>query len=135
MRVAVTGGRDFDDFKAKAIIWGTLDAIHAQKEITLLIHGACHLGGADITAENWAKEREVPYFGMPAKFKTGSKGKVEGPLRNHRMLDTTKPDVLIAFPGGSGTAGCAEYATRTGLKVFYVENDGAVIEKKRLENE
>lgn len=120
MKIAVTGGRDFED---KTTVWGVLDAIHTQRGIELLIHGACHLGGADILAEDWAKAREVPYMGIPAKFKTGSKGKAEGQLRNQRMLDSTKPDVLIAFPGGAGTAGCAEYATRTRLKVVYIEKD------------
>jgi hypothetical protein len=30
-------------------------------------------------------------------------GKKAGPLRNQRMLDEGKPDLVVAFPGGGGT--------------------------------
>ena len=31
-------------------------------------------------------------------------GNAAGPIRNQRMLDHGKPDIVVAFPGGSGTA-------------------------------
>ena len=114
MRIVVTGGRDYENV---GLIWAVLDTIHESTPIDLLAHGACHLGGADIHAENWAKSREVPYMGIPAKFKTGKKGKAEGMIRNGRMLDLVKPDLVVAFPGGNGTAGCIKEAIKREIKV------------------
>jgi hypothetical protein len=117
MRVLVTGGRDYEDRYA---VYAVLDRIHAAYGIALLIHGACHLGGADILAEDWAKLREIPYFGLPAKFKTGSRGKAEGMIRNVKMLEMTSPDLVVGFPGGTGTAGClAEAKKRNIIRLRY----------------
>ena len=115
MRIVITGGRDYNN---KDFIWETLDALHAETKITLLATGACYLGGADLHAENWAKAREVDYFGMPAKFKTGKRGKAEGMIRNGRLLDTIRPDKVVAFPGGVGTDGCVKEAIKRRLKVI-----------------
>lgn len=114
MKIVVTGGRDYND---REFVFAVLDSLHIKDEITLLAHGACHLGGADILAEDWAKSREVPYFGMPAKFKSGT-GKIEGPLRNARMLDTIKPEMVVAFPGGVGTTSCINEARKRDITVL-----------------
>lgn len=114
MRVVVTGGRNYTD---QDYVWDTLSAIHAKTPITLLVTGACHLGGADLLAENWAKYMEVSYMGIPAKFRTGTKGKAEGMIRNGRMLDTAWPSLVVAFPGGNGTDGCVKEAKKRHLEV------------------
>ena len=88
----------------------------------MLGHGACAVGdgGADILAENWAKKNEIPYFGFPARFATGTRGSAEGPLRNQRMLDIVKPDLVVAFPGGRGTKNCVEEAEKRGIKILRI---------------
>lgn len=102
-RVIVCGGRAYSN---RRLVFSTLDAIHAEREITLLIHGDCyrektpHLG-ADQFALAWARARYVPHLGVPAKWK--KLGKRAGPERNGRML-LTNPHVVVAFPGGDGTA-------------------------------
>lgn len=113
MRIVVTGGRDYEE----PFVWKVLSDIHKETPITLLAHGACHLGGADILAENWAKSKEVPYMGVPAKFKTGKLGKAEGAIRNGRMLDLVKPVIVVAFPGGRGTANCVDQAKDRDIEV------------------
>ncbi|MEX3764514.1 DUF2493 domain-containing protein [Paraburkholderia phenoliruptrix] len=112
MRLIVCGGRDYDDWVA---IYAALDRAHAKRPITLLIHGACETG-ADKHAENWAKDREIPYLGVPAQWK--KHGKRAGPLRNQKMLDHTEPAGVVAFPGGSGTADMTRRARGAGLKVW-----------------
>jgi len=113
IRVVVTGGRHYADREA---IYAILDALDAQYGIDELAHGACPYGGADILAEDWAKAREVPYRGYPAKFKrTGQKS--AGPLRNIFMLDDFKPDLVVALPGGTGTAHCCSVAIQRDIRV------------------
>lgn len=114
MRVVVTGGRDYGDWQ---VVYGTLYRIHIATPITLLAHGACYKGGADKIAEDWAKLAEVPYMGIPAKFKTGTLGKAEGLIRNTRMLDLVKPDIVVAFPGETGTADCVAKAVKRNIEV------------------
>lgn len=112
MRVVVTGGRKYD---AQSVVWGALTAVDDEFGIDLLGHGACHLGGADILAENWAKYYQVPYLGIPAKWR--KYGRSAGMKRNGRMLDLIKPELVLAFPGGTGTLGCIKEAEKRKIKV------------------
>jgi hypothetical protein len=49
-------------------------------------------------------------------------GKAGGPIRNQMMLDDYKPQVVIAFPGGSGTADMVRRAHATqGIDVIEVK--------------
>src|SRR5262249_16770583 len=41
-------------------------------------------------------------------------GKKAGPLRNQRMLDEGKPDLVVAFPGGGGTKDMVRRAVQAG---------------------
>lgn len=117
MRLLVCGGRDYADRDAA---WRALDAIHRKHGITLLIHGACmkpgstELRGADRWGEEWAKAREVPYVGVPARWTAERRG--GGPKRNAVMLDQWHPDAVLALPGGSGTDNMCQQAEAAGLK-------------------
>ena len=92
MRILVCGGRDFVDYERLERV---LDASGA----TLIIHGGAR--GADSLAGAWAKKRNVPVLVFYADWSVGRKA---GILRNQKMLDEGKPDKVIAFPGGRGTA-------------------------------
>lgn len=96
MRVLVCGGRTFDD---RPMLLRVMDRIHATREITTIIHGAAR--GADLLAGAWAVMRRVPVQEFPADW--NGHGKAAGPIRNQRMLDEGKPDLVIGFPGGTGT--------------------------------
>ena len=112
-RVLVTGGRNFQD---KAFVFSTLDRIHAERTIDNLIAGGAK--GADFWAEEWAKDREVDHSIYPAKWKTIGNNSA-GPIRNQRMLDKASPTLVVAFPGGPGTANMCRKAEGSGLVVIH----------------
>lgn len=105
MRVVVTGGRDYAD---SATVYATLDAIKP----TIIAQGDA--AGADGLARAWANERGVPCVGYPADW---SRGRKAGPLRNAMMLRNFQPDLVVAFPGGTGTADCVRRAGRMHIPV------------------
>jgi hypothetical protein len=80
---------------------------------TLLLHGGA--SGADHFASNWADFEGVKSQVFPADW--AEHGRAAGPIRNQRMLDEGKPDLVIAFPGGRGTADMVRRAKAAGIKV------------------
>ena len=111
MKVLVCGGRDFSDIR---LLYQTLDALHATEgPIEYVIHGCAR--GADSLAHDWALTRRVAVAMYPAQWNRD--GKAAGPIRNQKMLDEGKPDLVIAFPGGRGTADMARRAEAAGVKV------------------
>jgi len=97
MRVLVCGGRDFWD---RMGAFAALDEIHSHTPITAIISGCAR--GADTIGIEWAEQMHIRIDRFPADWKTH--GKAAGPLRNQQMLDEGCPDLVVAFPGGSGTA-------------------------------
>jgi hypothetical protein len=110
MRILVCGGRDFSD---GAALWRMLDVMHANNPVTAIIHGAAR--GADRTAGNWARKNGVEEIACPADWT--AYGRAAGPIRNAAMLADHKPDVVLAFPGGAGTADMVRQARRAGVRV------------------
>ena len=43
-------------------------------------------------------------------------GKKAGPLRNQQMLEEGKPDLVVAFPGGNGTADMVRRAKKANIE-------------------
>lgn len=113
MRVLVTGGRDFND---PDLLNNALDQLHQQHHFTTLVHGDAK--GADRLAHQWATNNNVPTEPHPANWK--KHGKAAGPIRNREMLDT-KPELVVAFPGGKGTADMTRQATNAGIQVVTVQ--------------
>jgi hypothetical protein len=113
MRLLITGGRNFDD---RALMWSTLDRLHAEHHVTLLIHGGAR--GADRMAGEWAQERSVEVLACPADRKRY--GRAAGPKQNRQML-AEKPDLVVAFPGDSGTRHMGLIAEEAGVKVIVLE--------------
>lgn len=111
MRVAVTGGRDFTD---RAFIHRVLDAFHAKKPISVLIHGDAR--GADKLSASWAKAVGVEVLVFPADWERYRNR--AGPVRNRQMLREGLPDIVIAFPGGSGTKDMVSAAGAANVKVL-----------------
>jgi len=112
MRVLVTGGRDFVDWQ---LLCETLDGLHSERQFTLLIHGDAK--GADRLAGEWAKIRDVEIHASPADWK--KHGRAAGPIRNREMLKE-EPQLVVAFPGGKGTADMVAVATKAGIEVVVV---------------
>lgn len=115
MRVLVTGGRDFGNTPE---MFEKLDNININSGISLLIEGGA--SGADTIASDWARSRCVPCVTHPANWTLH--GKAAGPIRNKEML-SWKPDLVLAFPGGRGTANMVKTAKEAGIEVVEVECD------------
>jgi hypothetical protein len=113
MIVVVTGGRDFRDAKK---IFETLDKLHATNPITLIVEGGAD--GADAIAHDWGLLRKIPVKTYRADWHAHGKG--AGPIRNRKMLTEEKVDLVVAFPGGRGTANCVEQARENVLKIMKV---------------
>jgi hypothetical protein len=89
----------------------------------LLIHGGAT--GADTLAGYAAETLDVSFgatWGV-VKYRADWKkhGKAAGFKRNQQMLDEGKPDLVIAFPGGKGTADMVRRAEAAGVRVERVE--------------
>lgn len=117
MRVLVCGGRNYSDVAA---IWRALDSLNEAEGVDMVIDGASDdvtgpYIGADYWANQWAKAHRVRDKRVHAAWK--AYGRAAGPLRNAHMLDEHKPDLVIAFPGGDGTADMVRRALAAGVKV------------------
>jgi hypothetical protein len=113
MKLLVCGGRDYADASA---LNDALDAIHREKNITQLIHGAAR--GADSLAAVWARSEGIPAIAFPADW--ARHGKAAGFRRNEAMLRQGSPDLVVAFPGGKGTAHMVRLAKAAGIPVRQV---------------
>jgi hypothetical protein len=114
MKVLVCGGRDFND----ALTLGSwLGGIHKKQGIDLLIEGGAR--GADYMARKFAEWQGIPVKTFTADWERH--GKAAGPIRNKQMLDEGKPDLVVAFEGGRGTANMVQQARAAGVKVLIPE--------------
>ena len=109
MTVLVCGGRDYAD---KARVFHVLNFNRAK--IRMIVHGAAK--GADTFAGLWAAENDVPCLRVPAKWRLY--GKKAGAIRNQLMLKLGQPDLVVAFPGGVGTAMMVGMAKKAGVRVI-----------------
>jgi hypothetical protein len=111
--VLVCGGRDYSD---KARVFAVLDKLHAEAGIDLIIEGGAK--GADQLAAIWSDKPGVDLERYEADWE--NQGAFAGPARNKRMLEIGKPDVVIAFPGGRGTADMVRKARKAGVEVIEI---------------
>lgn len=111
LRVLVCGGRNYAD---SGTLKATLDKVHRLRTIACVIHGAAR--GADSLADSWAATADVPR--EPFKADWDTHGKAAGFKRNEEMLRFGRPDVVIAFPGGNGTAHMVKIAREAGVPVW-----------------
>lgn len=111
----MTGGRAYANAVAVARV---LDVLPPG---AVLVHGAAP--GLDrLAAAEWER-RGGAVEPHPARW--GRYGPAAGPIRNQEMV-SAGVDVAVRFPGGAGTADCAERAARAGVPVFDAGDLGAV---------
>lgn len=127
MRILVCGGRDFTDqtFFDKKMTelmneYGKTSIGYSgiPELINVSFISGCARGPDSFIIEY------ANYFGayvqkFPADWKRYPKA--AGAIRNQQMLDEGKPDLVIAFPGGNGTADMIARAKAHGIKVIEVE--------------
>jgi hypothetical protein len=130
MRVLVCGGRDYSDM---ACVFETLDMLAASHSVDLIIHGKAT--GADTWADNWAVKNNVPIFALAAlwtditvepsiirtRFDGSKYNAAAGWQRNQRLLEEGKPNLVVAFPGGSGTADMVKRSRAANVEVLQVK--------------
>lgn len=111
VKVLVCGGRDFNDAE---MLGSWLGGIQKDHGISRIIEGGAR--GADTLARLYGEWQRIQVVTYPADWK--KHGKAAGPIRNQHMLDDSKPDLVVAFPGGNGTADMVRRATAAGVKVL-----------------
>lgn len=115
-RILVCGGRTFADARLLAVTLLRVTAEPGETRAragTVIIHGDAR--GADRLAAMWGLKQELPVEAYPADWT--AHGRKAGPLRNHRMLIEGRPDLVVAFPGGRGTADMVARARKAGVPV------------------
>lgn len=120
MRILVCGSRDFTDILFLGKILD--DIIYERSEYfnTTIIEGGAK--GADYLGKLYAKARYCNHVQYPADW--NKHGKAAGFIRNQQMLDEGKPDLVVAFKGGTGTADMVRRARKAGVEVLEVPYDG-----------
>ena len=116
MRLIIAGGRHLDDV---ALIRCALARAHASQPITVLIHGGS--GFLGIAAEDWAREQRLHVVRYPANWREF--GKRAEAIRNAFMLEDSRPDMLLALPGGNDTADLIAGAIRARVPVIDAEGN------------
>jgi hypothetical protein len=111
MRILVCGGRYYDNAGA---VHRELIGFHWRTPITVIIHGG--VSGAGAIAEAWARRNRVAVVRYPPNWEC--LGKRAEKLRNDFMLADSRPDFVIAFPGGRNTADVVAKASAAGLPVL-----------------
>lgn len=114
MRLLVCGGRDYANAKH---VFAVLDEVtRGQAKVWVCTGGA---RGADKWAEDWARWSGCELTIYPAEW--DRYGKSAGPIRNSEMLRDFQPTLVIAFPGGHGTADMVYRARAAGVPVKVVD--------------
>lgn len=115
MRVLVCGGRDMHD---RGFLTWVLNTLHARQKLTMVIHGCAQ--GADTLAGEWASQIDgCTVFEVPADWRRH--GQRAGAVRNRLMLESGKPDLVLAFEGGAGTRDMTSVAVAAGVRVLFAE--------------
>lgn len=111
MIVLVCGGRYYQD---RHFVFGVLNQVHEGTPITKILNGGAT--GADTLGRMWAETKNIPRKTFYPRWDVH--GKAGGSIRNQRMLDEGHPDLVVAFPGGNGTAHMISLAEAAGVRVL-----------------
>ena len=102
-------------------LYDGLNLLHSKQPVTEIIEGGAK--GADLAARNWALWRlgchdTIKITTVNADWDRFGSG--AGPVRNGEMAKL-KPDIVLACPGGAGTAHMVSVAKAAGLRVIFLE--------------
>lgn len=118
MRVLVCGGRDWK--YGPNLIAEQLEIVGA----TVVIHGAAR--GADLAGKTAGKRLGLKVISFPADW--DRYGLAAGPIRNQKMLDEGKPDMVLAFHDdiekSTGTKDMVRRAKKAGVSCVIFKGSG-----------
>ena len=114
MRVLICGSREWYDPDP---MWREVLEVRESSGLEVIIHGGAR--GADKLAGAIAKQLKIKVMEFPAEW--DAFGKKAGPMRNQKMLDEGKPDLVLAFhedyDNSKGTRDMVKKATRAKIPV------------------
>ena len=122
--VILCGGRDHPPFTRSEVLW--LERLYATNPFAELIVGSHQ--GADLFGHEWAQSRGITTMTFWANWQRD--GRAAGPVRNTRMLlhimgesfrvshNVLTLALVVAFPGGKGTADMCHQASFAGVEVL-----------------
>lgn len=110
MRLMLCGGRHFEDVQ---VIQQELARLHAEQPVTVLIHGSA--SGLGAAAEAWARRNDIHIVRYPPNWELH--GKKAESMRNAFMIQDSRPDLVLAFPGGRHTADLVRRAGAANIAV------------------
>ncbi|OQM74911.1 DUF2493 domain-containing protein [Manganibacter manganicus] len=124
-KILACGGREYRDYRRLSSVldnlchergWivGSPDGLWMPN--VTVISGMAR--GADTLAVDWATDNFCPTLKFYADWDTH--GKAAGPIRNQQMIDEGKPDLVVAFPGGRGTADMVRRSRKAGIEVVEI---------------
>lgn len=131
MRVLACGGRNFgwntDENGRRtsinetevAFICLVLDTLNEEVGISTLIEGEAI--GADKFSRKWAELPDVNVKVEPYPADWNRYKRRAGPIRNRQMLEEGKPQLVVPFPGGTGTADMVSISKAAGVEVLDVD--------------
>ncbi|MCC5983275.1 MAG: DUF2493 domain-containing protein [Rhodobacteraceae bacterium] len=114
MRLLVIGGRHLDDV---ALIRRSLNAALKRHPVEVLIHGGHAVLGS--TAEEIARDHGLHIVRYPANWRLH--GQQAESIRNRFMLADSRPDVVLALPGGEDTHVFAHQLRAAGITLLTPE--------------
>jgi hypothetical protein len=127
MKILVCGGRDFTD---ESFVLRELTRIYRSELMKnlpmpveyddLTVISGC-AKGPDTFAIHWANYLGLRVERYPARW--DKYGKAAGPMRNQQMIDEGKPDLVIAFPGRTGTNDMKHRARKHNIPVIEIAYD------------
>jgi predicted Rossmann fold nucleotide-binding protein DprA/Smf involved in DNA uptake len=122
-KVAVVGGRDFDNY---CYLKDVLDRYREKHGISFIVSGGAT--GADTFAESYARTNEISFTVFVAKW--SKYGKRAGPRRNLKIAECA--DVMIAFPtkASKGTWNAVDLMKKLGKPVYVFDGTRMLWRKK-----
>lgn len=118
MRILVCGARHFEDAET---VSRELARAHADVPITVLIHGC--VAGVGVLAEAWARRHGIAVIRYPPNWEFY--GKKAERLRNAFMIEDSRADLVLAFPGGRHTADLVYRARLADIAVLVIAGGDA----------
>lgn len=116
LRILICGGRQYSGYLHFASVMAKLEAEHGPFEA--VIHGGAK--GTDWCAHLWANSPAGKRAEIEFRADWTKNGKAAGPIRNQQMIDEGKPDLVVAFPGGRGTADMVRRAKSSGINTIEI---------------